>query len=398
MVDAPPFSVASRGFQAWALTAGAIRIPGAMTPLALVFLVREQPDGYQLGAILAGIFVLGEMIGAALSAVLAGSLGSRVQLPAGLLVGAAALAGLGVAGSAPVALLALLAFLSGLAPANGPGSLQAILVERCQEQDVARALAAARVHGTVVFSIAPALVGFLALEVAAGAPLVVAGAMMAAGAGALVFMPSAKPSTPSPAGAPALARTLAAAWPIYVTAAAVYFLMALAELELVALLHHRGISVFWTGPLLVVFSLVGAFGAVGYGRRTWPGGYRVQCLWFTVAMGAGLVAAALIPSVLGIGIGLSVAGLAMSCLVLARNLSLREVLPDYAHRAGFSLIYSASCLGYSLSGAFAGGALTVTTPAVAILAGTALVLVISAGTAVVERRGALRQELWSRHV
>jgi hypothetical protein len=140
--------------------------------------------------------------------------------------------------------------------------------------------------------------------------------------------------------------------------------MALAELELVALLHYRHITVIWAGPLLVGFSLVGALGAVGYGRRTWPGSYRVQCLWFTVVMSAGLVAAAVIPNVLGVGVGLLVTGLAMSCLVLARNLSLREVLPDYAHRAAFSLIYAASCVGYSASGAFAGGALTVTTPEV----------------------------------
>ncbi|SDH92879.1 hypothetical protein SAMN05192558_103249 [Actinokineospora alba] len=388
----PPFSVASRGFQTWAATAAAIRVPGAMTPLALVFLVREQPDGYQLGAILAGIFVLGEMIGAALSAIGADSPRSRHQLPGGLLVGATALIVLGVAGQAPMVVLALLAFVAGLAPANAPGSLQAILVERCQENDVARALAAARVHGTIVFSVAPALVGFLALQVAAGAPLVVAGAMMAAGAGAVVFMPSAKPSTRGPGGAPAMARTLAGAWPIYVTAAAVYFLMALAELELVALLHQRDIAVGWAGPLLVGFSLVGALGAVGYGRRSWPGSYRVQCLWFTLVMSAGLVAAAVTPHVLGVGAGLLVAGGAMSCLVLARNLSLREVLPDYAHRAGFSLIYAASCLGYSVSGAFAGGALTVTTPEVAILAGIALVLVITVCTAVVERRGAPRRK------
>ncbi|MDF3147230.1 MFS transporter, partial [Streptomyces sp. T21Q-yed] len=56
--------VASKQVLIWACTAVAARMPVAMAPLALVFLVRERPGGYTLGATLAAAYVLGEIIAA----------------------------------------------------------------------------------------------------------------------------------------------------------------------------------------------------------------------------------------------------------------------------------------------------------------------------------------------
>jgi hypothetical protein len=56
--------VASRQVLVWACTAVGARMPVAMAPLALVFLVRERPGGYSLGAALAAAYVLGEIVGA----------------------------------------------------------------------------------------------------------------------------------------------------------------------------------------------------------------------------------------------------------------------------------------------------------------------------------------------
>ncbi|MET7439456.1 MFS transporter, partial [Streptomyces sp. NPDC005568] len=58
--------VASRQVLAWAVVAVAARLPVAMAPLALVFLVRERPGGYALGAVLAAAYVVGEITGAPL--------------------------------------------------------------------------------------------------------------------------------------------------------------------------------------------------------------------------------------------------------------------------------------------------------------------------------------------
>jgi hypothetical protein len=56
--------LATRPVLNWALVAIGARLPVAMTPLALVFLVRERPGGYALGAGLAAAYVIGEVAGA----------------------------------------------------------------------------------------------------------------------------------------------------------------------------------------------------------------------------------------------------------------------------------------------------------------------------------------------
>ena len=58
----------------WALVAIGARLPVAMAPLALVFLVRERHGGYALGAGLAAAYVIGEVAGATVqAAMLAGA-------------------------------------------------------------------------------------------------------------------------------------------------------------------------------------------------------------------------------------------------------------------------------------------------------------------------------------
>src|ERR687892_400704 len=73
--------VASKQVLIWACTAIGARMPVAMAPLALVFLVRERPGGYSLGAILAAAYVIGEIAGA--PALMASSVAGLWLLPAG---------------------------------------------------------------------------------------------------------------------------------------------------------------------------------------------------------------------------------------------------------------------------------------------------------------------------
>lgn len=58
----------TRAFLLWAVVSLASKAPVAMAPLALVFLSRESPGGYTLGATLASVYVLGEVVGAPCSA------------------------------------------------------------------------------------------------------------------------------------------------------------------------------------------------------------------------------------------------------------------------------------------------------------------------------------------
>ena len=91
--------LATRPVLNWALVASCARLPVAMTPLALVFLVRERRGGYALGAELAAAYVIGEVAGAAVLGPRLDPRRARLQLAAGLALGACSFAGL-AAGSA----------------------------------------------------------------------------------------------------------------------------------------------------------------------------------------------------------------------------------------------------------------------------------------------------------
>ncbi|MGW2618990.1 MFS transporter, partial [Streptomyces sp. NPDC001500] len=87
--------VASRQVLTWACTAVGARMPVAMAPLALVFLVRERPGGYSLGAVLAAAYVIGEIVGAPVLGLRLRHARARVHLARGLACGAVGFAGLG---------------------------------------------------------------------------------------------------------------------------------------------------------------------------------------------------------------------------------------------------------------------------------------------------------------
>jgi hypothetical protein len=75
----------------WVLVAVCARLPVAVTPLGLVFLVRDRPGGYALGAGLAAAYVLGEVAGASVLGPRLKPERARVQLAAGMAVGACSL-------------------------------------------------------------------------------------------------------------------------------------------------------------------------------------------------------------------------------------------------------------------------------------------------------------------
>ena len=103
----------TRAFLLWAVVSLASKAPVAMAPLALVFLSRESPVGYTLGATLASVYVLGEVVGAPLLGTRLARGRMRGQLSAGLMVGALAFGALPLAHSAPAPVLTVLAFLAG---------------------------------------------------------------------------------------------------------------------------------------------------------------------------------------------------------------------------------------------------------------------------------------------
>jgi hypothetical protein len=374
--------LATRPMVNWALVATGARFPVAMAPLALVLLARDRPGGYALGAGLAAAWMLGEAAGAAVLGPRLNPQRARVQLAAGLAVGACSFAGLGLLHHAPVPVLGIFAVLAGAAPAAAPGGLRTLLIAQIPGTLVVRALSAESVLTYVVLTAAPALTAGLALSIASWLPLVLAAGFMAAAAAGMRALPAGWQADSGDREGASVARTLARAWPIYLTGAAATSLLALAELVLPALLHQRSIGVGWAGPLLAGFSVASALGAVLYGARgRWPGSVRSQSLVLLLGVTACVMLAATVPSLAWIAGALVLSGFMASGVMLTRNLSLREALPPSAHAAGFSVMYTATGLGYAASATLAGAVESAAAPSTAILAGTGLTLLLTAASA-----------------
>ncbi|MFJ7064685.1 MFS transporter [Streptomyces sp. NPDC101115] len=371
--------LATRPVLAWSAVAVAARLPVAMAPLALVFLVREQAGGYTLGAVLAAAYVVGEIVAAPVLGVRMNAERARPQIAVGLTAGAAAFAGLGAAGGAahPV-LLGALAFLAGAGPSAAPGGMRALLTSLVPERAVTQAMSMESVLTFGIWAAAPALTTGLALGVDPVVPLLLQAALMALSVAGLWLLPYGW-AAEKPEEGVSMRRVLFRAWPVYVTGAAGLTLLALAELILPALLEQRAIAIGWAGPLLAGFSVGSAVGAFAYGLRgSWPGRLPVQSAVLLAGVTAGVALTAVLPSTVGIAVALAAAGLLQAPAGLTRNLALRQVLPPGALAAGYSVMYAAVGAGYAASGTLAGGLLNVVAPSTAILCGVGLTVFLTA--------------------
>ncbi|WP_223182762.1 MULTISPECIES: MFS transporter [unclassified Streptomyces] len=383
-------ALVTRPVLVWSAVAVTGRLPVAMAPLALVFLVREQPGGYSYGAVLAAAYVLGEIVGAPVLGMRMRAERARPQLVAGLVAGAVGFLGVGLWPGAHPAVLCALAALAGGGPAAVPGGLRALLTGMVPETSVTQAMSWESVLTFGIWAAAPALTTGLALAVDPALPLLLAGTAMALSATGLRLLPAGWATGPQERGA-AVRRALLAAWPVYLMGAGALTLLALAELMLPALLEQRGIGIGWAGPLLAGFSAGSAVGAFLYGLRgRWPGRLPAQSVLLTLGVTAGVALVAVLPGAAGIGPALAGAGLLMAPAILTRNLMLRQVLPPSALAAGYSVMYAAVGAGYALSGTLAGGLLKVAAPSTAILYGVTLTVLLTLAGALGERRVAGR--------
>lgn len=361
----------------WGVVAIGARMPVAAAPLAVVFLVRERPGGYAFGAVLAAVYVVGEIIGAPLLGVRLRAERARPQLAVGLGVGALAFAGLGALSHTHPVVLGFLAFVAGAAPAAATGGLRALLNSVVPEKAAAQALSVESMLTFGIWAVSPAAVTGLAIGLSPVLPPLLCAALMASSVAGLWMLPVGWRSDAGDRGGEPMARILVRAWPIYVTGAASLSMLALAELVLPALLEQRGMAVGWAGPLLAGLALGSAVGSFAYGLRPWPGRLRTQSMVLMFSVTGCLALVALVPSVGLLFAVLGVAGFAQAGAMLTRNLSLREILPPSALAAGYSVMYAAVGAGYAASGSLAGALLSVASPSTAILAGVGLGVVLT---------------------
>ncbi|MCS0635896.1 MFS transporter [Streptomyces sp. LP05-1] len=379
-------SLLTRPVLAWCAVSAAARVPVAMAPLALVFLVRERPGGYSLGAVLAACYVVGEIAGAPLLGARLRPERARRQLAGGLAGGAAAFTGLGLPHGAHPVLLGALACVAGAAPAAAGGGMRALLTALVPPGAVTRAMSLESMLGSGVWAAAPAATTGLALGAAPYAPMLLAGGLMAASVAGLWLLPGGWAADDTDRGGASVTRLLARAWPVYLLGAASMTLLALAELVLPALLEQRGVAVGWAGPLLVGYALGMGVGAFLYGLRPWPGRLPVQGLVLLAGVTGCVLVLALAPSPAAVAAGLLVGGVLQAGVSLSRNLTLRQVLPPSVLAAGFSVMYASVGAGYAVTGALAGGLLRVAAPSTAILAGVGLTVLVAGVAAVAEHR------------
>ncbi|MEV6509643.1 MFS transporter [Streptomyces sp. NPDC051642] len=372
--------VVSRQVLTWACTAIGARMPVAMAPLALVFLVRERPGGYSLGAVLAAAYVLGEIGGAPVLGMRLRPERARVELAVGLAVGTVGFLGLGLFSGAHPVVLAGFAFVAGGAPAAATGGLRTLLSELVPARSVAQALSVESILTAGVWAVSPAAVAGLALGVAPRVPLLLAAGLMAWSVAGLWLLPARWGGGEADAAGgdgPPLLRVLVGAWPVYVVGAASLALLGLSELVLPALLEQRGIGVGWSGPLLTGMAVGGGLGAFVYGLRGWPGLLRTRSVVLMAGTSVCVALAAVISAAVGIAVALVMGGTLQAGAMLTRNLSLREVLPTRALAAGYSVMYAASGVGYAATGSLAGALLKVAAPSTAILAGVGLTVAMT---------------------
>jgi hypothetical protein len=378
--------IATRPVAAWALVTSATRLPNAMAPLALVFLGHGSVGGYAEGSLLAAIFIAGEVAGAAVLGTMLHPRRLRANLAAGLAVGASGFAFIALAPDNPVAMLATAAFVAGAGPALSPGALRTILTGIVSEEDVPRAFSADSVLTELLWMLAPALVVVLALQVGASTPLALCAVCMATASVSSFLLKSVKTNDTKKNVARPPLRLVMSAWPIYVTSAAAMSLMAVSELVLPALLQYRNHPVGLSGILLTIFAALSALVAFLYGLRSWPGTARIQSLIFLVATTACIAVVATIPNLTGIVVFFLAAGCFQPVVLITRNLSLRQQLPEHAHTAGYSVMYAVQGIGYSISAIFAAVALDRSTPSTAILVGVAITLLLAGISVLAERR------------
>ncbi|MEV5834610.1 hypothetical protein [Nocardia sp. NPDC052112] len=130
-------------------------------------------------------------------------------------------------------------------------------------------------------------------------------------------------------------------------------------------------------PLQIAFAIASALGAFCYGLRPWPGTVRRQGLVLLIAM-AGCVGSVVVMPGVGIAIALTAAGLLQSRVMIARNIALCEHLPADLAAAGYSVMYAAGAIGYSLAATVAAVALPDTSGRTAVLGGVTITLALTA--------------------
>lgn len=346
----------------WVVVTLGTRLAVTTVPLGAVLFAADALDSYAIGGLLAGGYAAGE----ALFAPLMGRRTQRHPLKRELATAVTGealflLAALCVVLVAPGQwwwAIGAMVFAGGIA-SGVPGALRTY-VSRLGD-DIGsgrdRALALDTMINQGCWLGGPALAAAAATLITAAAPLLLVAAVLIATVPAVFAMgirtiPHEHTSPEEGFGGWELARMMIV--PISASAL-IMTMMAGLDVLLPALLDHNGAPTVLAGVTLAALAAASIACSAIYGSREWPGTARLHSLAAIFAMSALMVIAGLVSGVTAALIAIVAVGIAEAPALLGRSISLTNELPPSQWPVGFSLLYSAGGVGYTLGSVLAGG-------------------------------------------
>jgi MFS family permease len=370
-------------FRRWTLVFGLIRIPFAMTLLALVIAGHYATGSFRDGALLAGA----DAFAGALAAPWCGRALDRRERRSGIvlaLAGSAASLGVllaAVLAHAPLVVLLPAAIALGAFPSGIAGALRSYLPTMLPRELQPSAYSFDAAVLEVEWLCAPALVAVIALLGSPPLVLVVMFAFVLLAAAATLTLPRLD-AAPRPATAPTSAWRSRAGLPSYVASGGLGLAEGMINVALPALLvlmHTRAAA---AGFLLAALSATSAIGGFTYGsiENRVSLSHERQAGIFLAALGLLVVPVALASSLWIAALAVSVFGLFVAPMNSVRTQILARVIPPAQQSEAFSTASAAMAAGWGLSGLLAGALSSSAGPRGALLVAAATALVIAATT------------------
>ena len=346
----------------WIVATLGTRLAVTTVPLGAVLLAADRLDSYALGGLLAGGYAAGE-------ALLAPWMGRRVQdhpLRRELVVAVVGeavvlLAALAVVLTAPDQwwwAVAAMALAGGIA-SGVPGALRTYVSTIGDDTPSGRdrALALDTMINQGCWLAGPALAAGLATLVSAAAPIALVAAGLLITVPAVLAMDGrASAGTHAATHEKIAGRRLVRLMVVPITASALIMtMMAGLDVLLPALLADHGASAVLAGITLAALAAASIACSALYGSREWPGSARLHSLLAIVAMSVLMVLTGLMPTVTLALVAIVAVGVAEAPALLGRSIALTHDLPPAQWPVGFSLLYSAGGVGYTIGSVVAGG-------------------------------------------
>ncbi|PBC75435.1 putative MFS family arabinose efflux permease [Streptomyces sp. TLI_235] len=365
------------------------RLSYGVLPLPLLLALRDGTGSFTAAGAAVGLFgLLSALLGPARARLVArrpGALAALTVCYALLLAALAASAAVGLSAWAAV----LLAALAGVFPPPVGPLMRTLWGELTTGEDQRRcALSLDTVAESTVFACGPVLGGLLAARTSAAWALAACALLAAAGFTAFARALRGRPAAgrPTENGGRAVLGPLRAPGfvPLLAVVLAVAGVLSADELAVVAAWGAGA-----AGPLLALFSVGGAAGALVYGRLAWraSAGRRLLVLAAAASACYGLPAVLFAPP--GAAFGLFCAGACTDALLVTAYLLVEDLVPADSRTEAGAWVNTAYNLGGAL-GSAAGGVLAERVAPAAVF--TAAALALAAVTAVVAlRRCSLRR-------